>query len=57
MEKSSYKKSCLTGVIAILVYMIVPDIAIPVLKMFNLWIFIKITPEHENDKNIFYNNF
>lgn len=36
MEKSSYKKSCLTGIIAILVYMIVPDIAIPVLKMFNI---------------------
>ena len=36
MEKTSYKKSCLTGIIAILVYMIVPDIAVPVLKCFNI---------------------
>lgn len=36
MEKVSYKKSCLTGIIAILVYLIVPEISIPILSLFKI---------------------
>lgn len=36
MQKQSYKKSCLTGIIAILIYLIIPEISIPILKLFRI---------------------
>lgn len=36
MKKESYKKSFLTGILAILIYLIIPEISIPMLKLFNI---------------------
>lgn len=36
MKKESYKKSFLTGILAILIYLIIPNISIPILKLFNV---------------------